>query len=194
MLMDFIQSINGIDAILLMVCIRAVFIGVKTGFIVEFFKSVGIIFSVFITFHYFSALTVLASSQLGFLELPTVAILVFFLIWSLTTLVMKLIREGVLLVFLIQAHPLVDRCGGALLGALRGLVVCGMVFYVFLLSYNPSIIKVARESVSRSAVAYLPAGIYAGIFNGLVVKFFPYEKINNEAISILSLMNDKKIQ
>lgn len=179
---------------MLLIFIRAVFIGIQKGFVVELFKSFGLLFSVFITLHYFSGLTVWASSQVGFLELPTVAILVFVVIWSLTTLATKLIREGMLLVFSIQTKPVIDRVGGGLLSALRGIVVCGMVFYAFLLSYNPAIIKVARESVSRAAVAYLPAGIYAGIFKSFVIKFFPYEKISSEAINVPLLLDDKKFQ
>lgn len=176
---------------MLLIFIRAVFIGIKKGFVVEFFKFLGLLFSVFITFHYLSGLTVWASAHVSFLELPTVAILVFFLVWSLTTLVAKLIREGLLFVFSIRTQPFVDRVGGALLAALRGVVVCGMVFYAVLLSYSPTIIKVARESISRAAVSYLPAGIYVGIFNGFVIKFFPYEKIDSEAVQIPSLLDDQ---
>ncbi len=194
MLMEFFQNINWIDIILIGVCIRAVFIGVKSGFIVEFFKSIGIVFSVFITLHYFSALTVLASTQMKFLELPTVAILAFLTLWSLTTLVFKLIREGITLVFSIQAHPNVDKWGGALISALRGVVVSSMVFYLFLLSYNPVVIKMARNSVSRVAVSYLSTGIYAGIYKNFVVKFFPDEKISEEALLVPQFLEDKKFK
>ena len=77
MLMDFLQKINWLDIVSLAICVRAVFIGVKKGFVVEFFKSLGILFSVFITLHYFSDVTVFASTQVTFLELPTIAILSF---------------------------------------------------------------------------------------------------------------------
>lgn len=194
MLMEFFNNINWIDIVLIAVCVRAVFIGIKTGFIVEFFKSIGIIFSVFITLHYFSQLTILAATQVTFLELPTLAMLVFLALWAVTTLIFKLIREGILLVFSIQAHPNIDKWGGAFLSALRGVVVCGMVFYMFLLTYNPGVIKMARNSVSRIAVSLLPTGIYAGIHKNFVVKFFPEEKISEEALNVPHFLEDKRFK
>ena len=192
MLMDFIKYLNWIDILLVCVCARAVFIGVKTGFIVEFFKSVGILFSIFITLHYYSTLTVLLASQVTTFELPIVAIFVFLALWFLMTYVFKLIREGLLMVFSVQAHPNVDRWGGAFLACLRGVVVSSMVFYVLLLTYNPDIIKVAQNSLARYAVSYLPTGIYTGIYNGFVVKFFAQEKISEEALLVPQLLENKK--
>jgi hypothetical protein len=148
----------------------------------------------FITLHYFSQLTVLASTQVKFLELPTLAILAFLTLWSVTTLIFKLIREGILLVFSIQAHPVIDRWGGAFLSALRGVIVASMVFYMLLLSYNPVSIKMARSSVSRIAVSSLATGIYAGIHKNLVVKFFPEEKISEEALLVPQFLEDKRFK
>jgi uncharacterized membrane protein required for colicin V production len=192
MLMDFIEHLNWIDILLTVVCVRAVFIGVKTGFIVEFFKSIGSLFSVFIALHYYSTLTVLAASQLTIFELPTIAILVFLSLWLLTTYAFKLIHEGMLMVFSVQTHPNLDKWGGAFISALRGVVVCAMVFYVLLLTYNPGVIQMAKNSLSRYAVSYLPTGIYAGVYRGFVIKFFPAEKISEEALLVPQLLEDKK--
>ena len=192
MLIDFIKHLNWIDILLACVCARAVFIGIKTGFIVEFFKSLGILFSIFITLHYYSTLTVVLASQITSFELPTLAILVFWALWFLMTYVFKLIREGLMMVFSVQAHPNVDRWGGAFLACLRGVVVSSMVFYALLLTYNPDIIKVAQNSLARNAVSYLPTGIYAGVFNGFVTKFFPQEKISEEALAVPQLSENKR--
>lgn len=191
MLMDFFRHLNWIDILLLAVCVRAVYVGVTAGFIVEFFKSIGILFSIFITLHYYSSLTVLAATQLTSFELPTIAILVFLTLWLLMTYAFKLIREGVLMVFSVQAHPTLDKWAGAFLAALRGVVVCSMVFYMLLLTYNPDIIRMGRNSVSRYGVSYLATGIYAGIYRNFVVKFFPEEKVSEEALLVPQLLEEK---
>ncbi len=192
MLMDFITGINWIDILLVCVCARAVFIGFKTGFITEFFKTTGLLFSIFVTLNYYTTLTVLFAAQVTLFELPMVAILMFLALWGVTTYVFKLVREGLMMVFSVQAHPAVDRVGGLFLSCLRGVVVCGMVFYALLLSYSPDILRMAQSSWSRQVVSYLPTGIYAGIFNGFVVKFFPGEKISNEALLVPELLENKK--
>lgn len=189
--MDFIKNLNWIDILLVCVCARAVFVGAKTGFITEFFKTLGIIFSIFVTLHYFTTVTVLLSAYVKMFELPTLAILVFSAFWALTTYVFKLIREGLMMVFSVQAHPTIDRWGGIFLSSLRGVVVSGMVFYMLLLAYNPGIMKLAKRSLSRQAVSYLPTGIYTGIYNGFVVKFFPEEKISEEALMVPRMLEDR---
>ncbi len=191
MLMDFIKNINWLDILMVGVCARAVFVGAKTGFITEFFKSLGIIFSIFITLHYFSTVTVILSAHVKLFALPTLAVLVFCAFWALTTYLFKLIREGLMMVFSVQAHPNIDRWGGILLSSLRGVVVCGMVFYFLLLSYHPGILNLAKRSLSRQAVSYLPTGIYTGIYNGSVVKFFPEEKISEEALQVPRMIDGK---
>lgn len=192
MLMDFIKSFNWVDILLVCVCVRAIFVGFKTGFITEFFKATGLIFAIFVTLHYFSTLTVLFAAQVKLFELPTVAILMFLALWAATTYIFKLIREGLMMVFSIQAHPAVDKWGGAFLSSLRGVVVASMVFYVILLSYNPDVIRVAQDSLARQVVSYLPTGIYTGIFNGFVVKFVPGEKISNEALLVPEILENKQ--
>ncbi len=101
MLMDFIKGINWIDILLVCVCARAVFIGFKTGFITEFFKTTGLLFSIFVTLNYYTTLTVLFAAQVTLFELPMVAILMFLALWGATTYVFKLVREGLMMVFLL---------------------------------------------------------------------------------------------
>ena len=54
MLTHLIKSINWIDAALILLFIRMIFVGVKNGFISELFKSIGVVTAVFVSLHYYS--------------------------------------------------------------------------------------------------------------------------------------------
>ncbi len=56
MLTHLIKSINWIDVALAFLFLRVIFIGVKNGFITEFFKSLGVLTAVFVSLHYYSYL------------------------------------------------------------------------------------------------------------------------------------------
>ena len=56
MLTHLIKSINWIDVGLAVLLIRMIFVGVKNGFVSEFFKFLGVVVAVFVSLHYYSFL------------------------------------------------------------------------------------------------------------------------------------------
>ena len=70
MLTHLIKSINWIDVALAFLFIRMIFIGVKNGFISEFFKFLGVVTAVFVSLHYYSFLAAwLAEENHSFLRI-----------------------------------------------------------------------------------------------------------------------------
>ena len=63
MLTHLIKSINWIDVALVFLLIRMIFVGVKNGFISEFFKFLGIVVAAFISLHFYSPASGLAYLQ-----------------------------------------------------------------------------------------------------------------------------------
>ncbi len=66
MLTHLIKSINWIDAALVFLFIRMIFVGVKNGFISEFFKSLGVVAAVFVSLHYYSYLAAWVAKKTNF--------------------------------------------------------------------------------------------------------------------------------
>ena len=98
MITHLIKSINWIDAALVFLFIRIVFVGVKNGFISEFFKSLGVVVAVFISFHYYSFLSAWVAKKTniswGYWDL-----VVFAGLWLFVSFFFKLVREGILILF-----------------------------------------------------------------------------------------------
>jgi len=191
MLMDFFKSLNWVDILLVAVCARAIFIGIKTGFIVEFFKSTGLLVAIFISFHYYTLIAGVVAPRVTLFEPMLIQVFVFLTLWLLVTLVFKIVRDGLMMLFSIQANPQLDQWGGACIAILRGLVVCSMTLFALLLTQHASVVKVAQKSFSRHVVSNLSMGIYALIEQGIVAKFFPEEAINEEAIAVVRVLDKK---
>ena len=192
MLTNILAKINWIDVVMVVIVLRIIFIGLKAGFITEGFKLLGTIFSVFIILHYYLAVGKLFPEKLNFSKAWIYAIS-FSLLWILVTFIFKLIRDGLLLIFSIETQKQVDRWGGGVLSSARALIVCGLAFYLFILIGIGSPQRMAKNSISRRCFSEVAAGVYSMIYYGLVSKFFPDEKINNEALSVPQLLFDKKI-
>jgi len=94
MLTHLIKSINWIDAALVFLFIRIIFVGVKNGFISEFFKSLGVVVAVFVSLHYYSYLAALAARKTN-ISWDYWDLVIFVGIWLLATFFFKLIRDGV---------------------------------------------------------------------------------------------------
>jgi uncharacterized membrane protein required for colicin V production len=192
MLMDFFKGLNWIDIFLAGIFVRVVFIGIKKGFVVEFFKCLGIFFAIFLTLHYYSLVANLLASQLSVFEPTAVRIFVFLAFWCLIVFAFKLIRDGMMALFSVQPHPYIDKWVAAALATVRGLLVCSMTFFVLLLSLNPVILKLSESSFSKFVVGHLAGDVYSGFYWGAVIKFFPQEPMNAEVVAVPKLIENKK--
>jgi uncharacterized membrane protein required for colicin V production len=192
MLMDFLKSLNWVDILMAVVFARSIFIGIKSGFIVEFFKFFGVLFSTVITLHYYSILADLLAPHARVFEPTALRMLVFLGLWLTITALFKFIRDGLLLLFTIQPHPYIEKFVGAGLAAMRGLLVCSLVFFVLLVSQNTAVLKLSEKSISKNFVSHLAPHIYASCYWGVILKFFPMEPMNKEAMAVPRLIERKK--
>jgi uncharacterized membrane protein required for colicin V production len=192
MLMDFFIGLNWIDILMAVIFARIVYIGVKKGFVVEFFKFWGVLFSVFLTLHYYSVLADWLATQVSFAGPKEIRIFVFLCIWLFLTFVFKLVREGLTALFTVQPHPLLEKWGGGCLAVLRGMLICSLTFFALLLSLNPDVLKLSEKSWSKYTVGSLASHIYFSTYWAAVIKFFPAEPVNQEALAVPRLIERKK--
>lgn len=179
MVMDVLKSINWVDLMIFALFIRVMYMAVQEGFIVEVFKTFGLIIALFLSFHYY---TLLGQFILRKVHSPQDMILAFsfcfIVIWVLVLVIFKYIREGLLLLFAIQTKTLVDRWGAAIVGLGRFWVLSSMIMFVLLTSGLRYVeVKTADSFFGRHMIALAP-GIYQKICNGFVSRLLPAEKVN----------------
>lgn len=177
MFLDILKNINWVDILIAAITIRIIYIGIKNGFIVEFFKGIGVFFSIFITFHYYTGIAKILQSRLPISE-SIAQSLCFVLLWSLVSLIFKLIREGMMLMLKIQAHSLLDKWGGLLVSILRSILIGSLVLVFLHVLGVEYIIKNVRRSFINAYLFDIASKVYEASYDGFVDKFFPSEKLN----------------
>lgn len=171
---------------MLVLLIRIVFIGVKTGFVTELFKLFGVFCAVFTGLHYYTSLAVWTAKKTG-LSLDLLQCLFFVLLVSITVLAVKYLRDGFLMIFKFETtHAGVDQWGSGILAVLRALFLISLILYGVLLSNIEWLQKQTYGSVSQKLALKVAPGTYNFWFNDFISKVFPQEKYNEEVTNVVS--------
>src|SRR3989338_2922691 len=96
--MDLLNRLNWVDILVWGILGRIVYIGIKQGFVTEFFKLLGVTFAVFFTLHYYSSFSKFLQKSIHFPESMT-NIFCFALLWATAVITFKFIRDGITLLF-----------------------------------------------------------------------------------------------
>ena len=188
---EIITNLNWVDILVGAILIRAVYIGVKRGFVVELFKLVGVLFAVFITLHYFSGTSKFLQDKL---HLPQRAsdLFSYGLLWAIVILAFKFIREGFTILFKIEAHSAFDKWGGLLTSVMRGLLLSSLAILFLRISAVEYFTKNLEKSFTASHIVSLSPKVYEATYNNFVSKFFPSEELNKSVFKLTDFQSEKK--
>jgi uncharacterized membrane protein required for colicin V production len=185
MLTHLIKSINWIDAALILLFIRIVFVGVKNGFISEFFKSLGVVVAVFISLHYYSFLAAWAAKKTN-ISWDYWDLAVFAGLWLLVSFFFKLVREGILVLFKIETtHQGFDQYASGIVAVCRGVLVCSLTIFLILLTHNGPLTRMTVRSPSYKIAGHAAVITYSFLYNNLIGKLVPGEHYNAAAAKVL---------
>jgi len=183
MLLEIIQKLNWIDVVIVVVMLRAFYIGLKRGCVNEIFQLMAVFASIFVVFHYYPFCSRLIENRV-FLKPEIARSVTFFVLWALVALVCKFIRDGVCLIFKIEAKSFFDKFGGLSVGLIRGLLVSSLLLSLFTTTGSEYLIRNIKGSYFSSRVAPLAPSVYKFVFKGFVNKYFPNEKMNQDIFAV----------
>ncbi len=181
---EFINKINWLDVVIFLIFLRTLAIGIKRGVIIEFFKLLGLLVSIVISFHYFSRLGNFLNSKSPLpLEFADFVSLIF--ISSLLILLFKFIRDGITVLVKTEVKPAADKWLGFILSVLRAFVLSSLIL-IILFCTNIAYIKASvKNSFSQGYILNIAPRLYSGCFESLFVKFFPSEQLNTAIFELL---------
>jgi uncharacterized membrane protein required for colicin V production len=175
--MEFLKSLNWVDILVAVVAIRIVYISVQTGFVCEFTKTLGVLAAVFVAFHYYVKISVIIGRMVQ-VPMSVVEVCVFTASWLLILLLCKFLRDGIFLVFTVQAISVVNQWGAAVVAIGRFFLTASMLMFVFLLTDQPYMERMTSTSFTQKYVLSVAPQVYRGLISEIVVKFFPNQKVN----------------
>ncbi len=162
---------------------RAVYIGAKKGWGVEIFKLLGMVFATFITMHYYVRFgkflhdfVLVPQSMQEFIG--------FIVLWFGVVIMFKVIRDGWLLVVKGKSSSPLPKIIGAVFGAARGILICGLIFVLIFLSRNTYLFESARKSFSGFHMSNFSSNLYDVAYESVVKKIFSAEKKNEKVFQL----------
>lgn len=170
-------NINLIDAVMLGVIVRGIYVGCKSGLIAELFRLIGAVCSTFIILHYDLPLGRFLQEKL-FISEKIQEFVAFVLLMAATFVLFFIMREGWLVIF--KADPKLpwNKWGGAILSLATSYFVCGLLFLALVLFNNGFFNQQMGGSFSRRIWSQTSAKAYKACYDAFVRPFFPVEEFN----------------
>ncbi|MBF0504140.1 MAG: CvpA family protein [Candidatus Omnitrophica bacterium] len=185
MLTHLIKSINWLDIALAFFLLRVIYIGVKNGFITEFFKALGVVIAVFVSLHYYAVFAAWLAKKTAFSG-GFWQIVILGLLWLAVSVVFKFIRDGVLALFKIETtHEGFDKYAAGILAVGRGILLCSLMIFMVLLVNNGPVTRMTLHSYSYKIAGRAAVGTYSVLFNNLVDKLWAGQHYNTAAALVL---------
>lgn len=126
------SRINWVDVVTLIVLLRTTYIGLNRGFSVELFKFLGIVLALVVGLNFYLPASEFLSGS-SFIRGWLAQILSFLVLISMAILLFKLIQLFFNAVVKTEFVKWLDKSGGLILGILRGILICGLLFITLLL-------------------------------------------------------------
>ena len=185
MLTQFFKSINWVDVALVALFVRVIFISVRTGFVAEAFKFLGVLSALFVSLHYYAAFAVFAARKTT-LPLNSWQFLIFVILWIAVVLVFKFVRDGVLFLFKVEtSHQGFDKYGAGVLGVGRAIFLVSLTLFALLLMKYPLIERQAQSSWGYKVAAKAAPNTYSFLYHHLIGKLFEGEKLNADVFAVV---------
>lgn len=185
MLTQFFRSINWVDVALAALFARVIFVSVKSGFVAEVFKFLGVIVALFVSLHYYSSLAAFLADHTT-LAVESWQFVVFVSLWAGVTFLFRLLRTGILLLFKVETtHQGVDKYAAGFLGGGRAIFLASMLIFSLLLLRHPYLQNQTVHAYGYKVAAKAAPNTYSFLFHNVVGKLAEGERFNEDVFAVV---------
>jgi len=165
---NLISRINWVDVVTLIILLRTTYIGLDRGFSVEIFKFLGIILALAAGLNFYRPLSQFLAGH-SFLPISLAQILSFLAVVFISVLLFKVIQLFFNAILKTEFVKWLDKIGGLILGIVRGILICALLFItLLLLPWNYPNYSIKQRSLSGSPILKVAETFYRFTF-----KFYP---------------------
>lgn len=183
-MLSLVNQLRWVDIIVIFIIGRSIYIGIKRGFAVEFFKFFGILLALFACLHYYSKLGAILSKP-SIVPVDIANFVAFVLIFVIFVLISYFTREMFLMLFKLQPIAVIDKWGGAFLGGIRSIFVSGLILLLFIISPIGFLERGAKIAFFGPYTYGTVARTYTFMVEKLVRPFFSEEGLNQDFLKTL---------
>jgi uncharacterized membrane protein required for colicin V production len=193
MVLAIFSQFNFLDIIILIVLFRICYIAAQTGLSIEIFKFLGVIFSTFISLHYYTSITDLIRRSFIPKEMPLefLDFIVFILLIIIVYLIFVGIR-GLLSRFVqLDAVPKINKFTGLLLGLGRAYLITGLMVFTLAISSVSYLQDSVKSSYLGSRAFMVAPRTYDFLWSNIFSKFNPKEEFNPVVSEVMAKFGRK---
>ncbi|MDD5347340.1 MAG: CvpA family protein [Candidatus Omnitrophica bacterium] len=179
-LVELTRHFNWVDILVFLIFLRLVFVSLKEGLAVEFFKIIGALCAVYLALHYYYSIAGFVNVRSGSKTPPGqfLQIAAFCVLCTCGYGFFVLLRIVVFRFITAQINPVLSRWAGLCAGLVRSFLVSSMILFCLLLVRQAYFINSVHYSLSGSSIVYVAPTTYAWIWETFVSKFASREKSN----------------
>jgi uncharacterized membrane protein required for colicin V production len=183
MFIDFFRQINWLDIFVIILLVRICYISIKNGLPVQLFWFLGSIAAVYLSLHYYSSFSAFLGKRFPAHWMPLEY-------WSLVAFIFLVLVGYFSFVLLqkifsryitLQATPQLNKYGGLFLGALRGILVVGLIIFLFSISSVAYLQNTVSHSYSGQHLFKIAPATYNWLWRNIMSKFMTSEHSNGAA-------------
>jgi uncharacterized membrane protein required for colicin V production len=182
MLLAIIKQFNWVDIVLVFLFLKITYVSAKNGFVMELFKFLGTVFSIYISFHYFVILSDIFTRRvpeqqafpwdfMDFLACVMLLVVVYLLFAFLRRLFCHFVK--------MEAVPALSRWGGLILGIGRGIIISSLMVFLLFISTIGYLSASAKGSSLGKRLFNVSISTYTTVWDGIMSKLVTGEKFNN---------------
>lgn len=183
---EIISRFNWVDIVVVCTVLATTSSGLRGGFIVGIFRTIGIAISTFVAIHYFSGMADFLMERVPNFGIYFADPLSFLFLFTLSYLLVFLVRLGLCFLLKVEAaNNALNRWGGFALGAVRGILISSLLVIFMNVSFINYLQRSVRKSYFNKRAAYVDLNIYEFLFNKVFSKFSPGKKLNKNVYDII---------
>lgn len=186
MILDILSQFNWVDILIITLLIRIGYVSLKNGLAPEFFKLLGTLLALYLSLHYYTSVSDFfrrrfstEAMPLEFLDFICVNILA-----VLGYLSFVLLRSVFCHFIKADAVPQLNKWGGLVLGAFRGVLLVSLITFTLAISSITYLKDSVKNSYSVAHVLKIAPNTYSWIWNKFMSKFMTAEDFNKSVLEV----------
>lgn len=192
-MVNFIAQSNFVDIVIIIITLRICYIAAVMGLVVEFFKLLGVLFATYISLHYYTSISDIIQRHFFSKEMPLefMDFLVFVILAFLAYLGVIVLRSIFYRLIKLEATPKINKMSGFILGLGRAYFSVGLLVFILSISSVSYLNDSVKHSYLGSRAFSISPRSYNWIWNSIVSKFSPGEKLNPTVKEIIENFHKK---
>lgn len=187
-ILELSQQLNWVDILILIVFLRLIFISLKQGLGVEFFKLLGTLLASYLSLHYYLSLADFFKGYIGSINVPIsfLQLLAFVLLFTFGYLFFWSVRVVTFRFMNAEVNSEFSKWGGSACAVLRSFLLSSLILFVLVLPGSPYFKNSVRYSFSGYHFSKVAPATYTFIWESIASKFNSGEKYNSAVQDIYS--------